>query len=297
MKRRIVQHGPSTLTISLPAKWAKKHGLEKGDELTVEEVEGGLLLATGKGVHLQPKELDVKGTIHLLPHLITALYKRGYDDLMITYDAPEELERIHSVLSAGCIGFEIVEETRGQVRIKKVSEPSQEEFRTLFRRIFYFLLSVADESLEAMKLKDAEMHRKLLLRDQNINKLSDFCRRVVNKKGQTAYRCDTAIYHITEQLEKIGDDYGAINYYLANGAVEVSAPIAQLFERTNKLLREYEKVFFDFSLERMDAFTRNCKTLLNELEKESPGGFVGSRLEMIAIELHNLKGATLVLHL
>ena len=33
MKRKIVKHGSSTLTVSLPNKWAKIHGIESGDEV------------------------------------------------------------------------------------------------------------------------------------------------------------------------------------------------------------------------------------------------------------------------
>ena len=36
MKRNLVQHGASTLMVSLPAEWAKKHGLRKGDQVEIE---------------------------------------------------------------------------------------------------------------------------------------------------------------------------------------------------------------------------------------------------------------------
>ena len=38
MRRKIVQHGPATLTLSLPSGWAKKWGIKKGSELEVEEL-------------------------------------------------------------------------------------------------------------------------------------------------------------------------------------------------------------------------------------------------------------------
>jgi len=47
MKRKIVQHGSSSLTITLPIKWVEKFGLKKGGELNVEENGPTLLISTG----------------------------------------------------------------------------------------------------------------------------------------------------------------------------------------------------------------------------------------------------------
>ena len=35
MKRKVVKHGTSTLTVSLPSLWAKEYGLKPGDELRI----------------------------------------------------------------------------------------------------------------------------------------------------------------------------------------------------------------------------------------------------------------------
>jgi hypothetical protein len=39
IKRKVILHGPSTLTVSLPSKWVKNHNIKKGDELNIEETE------------------------------------------------------------------------------------------------------------------------------------------------------------------------------------------------------------------------------------------------------------------
>ncbi|WP_408960685.1 AbrB/MazE/SpoVT family DNA-binding domain-containing protein [Natrinema sp. 74] len=45
-KRKIQQLGSSTLAVTLPADWARKHGATKGDELLLQrdEIGGSLLL-------------------------------------------------------------------------------------------------------------------------------------------------------------------------------------------------------------------------------------------------------------
>ena len=44
MKRKIVKHGPISLTVSLPSKWVKKRNLKAGDEVEVEEHNNGLFI-------------------------------------------------------------------------------------------------------------------------------------------------------------------------------------------------------------------------------------------------------------
>ena len=50
MKRKVVKHGQNTLTVSLPSKWCRAHGIKQGDEIEVEE----------KGPLIQLSPLEVK---------------------------------------------------------------------------------------------------------------------------------------------------------------------------------------------------------------------------------------------
>ena len=35
MIRKVIQQGPGTLMVSLPSKWVKKNGIEKGQDINV----------------------------------------------------------------------------------------------------------------------------------------------------------------------------------------------------------------------------------------------------------------------
>jgi phosphate uptake regulator len=295
MKRKIVQHGPSTLTISLPSKWVKTFGITKGDEVNVEMTKNGLLITAGKEKHHGQKRINVKGLSAVITRSIAALYKAGYDEIIVEYSTPEELEHIHSTVSTSYIGFEIVEETKTQVTVRKVSEPTNEEFRTIFRRIFHFLLSTAEESYDAATKDDKSAYQRLILRDKHINKLSNFCRRVVNKRGQTEYAQETAIYHIIEQLEKIGDNYKELNKHLS--AAKASKRSLVLYAKVNAMLRDYEDLFFSFSLAKMNRFIMNYKEFFGEIKKDTDDPVIAYHLQSIVHELFNLSGATMILHL
>ncbi|MBI2136461.1 AbrB/MazE/SpoVT family DNA-binding domain-containing protein, partial [Candidatus Woesearchaeota archaeon] len=44
MKRKLVQHGNTSLTVSLPKKWTDKFNLKKGDEIEIVEKDDKLFL-------------------------------------------------------------------------------------------------------------------------------------------------------------------------------------------------------------------------------------------------------------
>ena len=43
MKRKVVQHGPSSLIVSLPNEWIKKNKIKKGDNLDVNIIGKSIL--------------------------------------------------------------------------------------------------------------------------------------------------------------------------------------------------------------------------------------------------------------
>jgi len=302
MKRRVVQHGPSTLTISLPSRWTRERGVKKGDELTIESLHNGLFIHAGPRKSYETKHISVKGLPEIITKSIAALYKYGYNEIIVEYGTPEELEQIHRIIQSGYIGYEIVEETKNTVRIRIVSEPQEEEFKTLFRRIFYFLLSYADETLLAMQQHNRMSYQKLILRDENINKLTDFCRRVVNIGGQNDYQSDTALYHLLEQLEKLGDDFKELNKVLARKCEPCSKKIMTRFHDVTNLLKDFEHLFFNFTLPGMNRFIGKYRALalqgevkLRDLSSEELS--ILFIADSITLKLYNLVGVVMMLWL
>lgn len=302
MRRKVVQHGPTTLTISLPSKWIKEHGVEKGSELTIEDDGDELKILANKKIKHETKHINISGNNRVAGNALAALYKYGYDNIIIQYGGIDELEKIHKVLSFTCSGFEIIKETKNEIHIIKVSELQHEEFNVLFRRIFFFLLTVSEETLDAVKKHDQSEFEKLVIRDQNINKLADLCRRIINRGGQKSFRANTAIYHITEQLERIGDNYKEINKTLITRKKSVSKKFILGLEKAHEFLKMFETIFFDFSLKKINDFMLHYAKLHQEIADlmvQAPQSEVIIFFELMNItrELYNLNGATMILNI
>jgi len=102
MKRKVIQIAGSTQLVSLPRKWSIEHNLMKGDELEVEEEGNTLLVSTGKAVDSGSVEVDVSSLDRdSLMFLIRALYKNGYDEIILNF----KNSRVYSLRDSADMGI------------------------------------------------------------------------------------------------------------------------------------------------------------------------------------------------
>lgn len=255
MKRKVIQLAGKTLVVSLPNKWAKKYSVKKGDDIEVEEGERKLVIkAQGKGEE-KIKILGVNDIKIMLNRIITGLYKAGYDEIELTYNSPEQYSIIRDVLNKTCMGYEIIKHGQRTLHIKNLSELHFEEFDNVLRRYFLTLLSSADDALEYVKQGNLEGMKEIELRDHQINKYSDLCRRMLNIKGLDETKKTTTYYYICEDLEKLGDGYrDLMTFMVKNKIKKIDNATTTLIADLNRLLRLFYEMFYDFSLSKIEEF-------------------------------------------
>jgi len=253
IKRSVIQIANSTQLISLPRKWSQKYGVKKGDELEIEENGSDLIIRTKREISSIAVEIDFKGQESLIHRAISSIYKAGYDEIKILFEKPSELELVQSTINQELIGFEIVDEGKNHIIAKQVSNIEHSEFDAMLRRTFIFLLSTADEALETLKTNNRSAFKNLVFRDITINKLTDYCRRSLNKK-ESHFKHTGPGYTIIELLEKIGDDYKSICAYCSENSIKTSKFTIQIVSEINQLLRDTNKLFYDFNLNEMRKF-------------------------------------------
>ncbi|RME53648.1 AbrB/MazE/SpoVT family DNA-binding domain-containing protein [Candidatus Woesearchaeota archaeon] len=263
MKRKVVQHGPGTLTISLPSTWAKQHNIKKGDEVILEPRTEGLLVHTPRGRQFEKKTLDIRGLNRIAARSFAALYKAGYDEITLLYENADELQRIQKTINNECTGYEVISETDNTIEIKQISSLSSEDFNILLRRIFFFLTTVTEETSAAATNHNKNAYEKNILRDQHINKLANFCRRIVNKHGQTNYKSDPALYTLIEELEKLGDLYLNFNKALLKRTTPPTKELIETLKETNKIFQTFKNVCFQYSLNKLDQLLSQCFSFLD----------------------------------
>ncbi|MCK4589724.1 MAG: AbrB/MazE/SpoVT family DNA-binding domain-containing protein [Nanoarchaeota archaeon] len=262
MKRKVVKHGSATLTISLPAKWARKYNVKSGDELEIKE-ENKKLVVSCPG-HFEPIKitnlnLDEYGLIG--GRCIGALFKGGCDAIRVFYESPAQFSVVEKNLSE-LIGFEIMQQSDKSCLLKEVSGLTDNgELNSMVKRTFLLLISVSDDFADCIGKGNKEVLMNLVSRDTAINRFANFSRRLLNKKGTAKSTDVPMIYYIIEELENLGDEYKYASRYLADNNLKITnADILKTAKDINVLIRDFFSLYFKFS-------SKGAKKLMEDREK------------------------------
>lgn len=260
MRRKIVKQGNSALTVTLPASWTKKFNLKAGDEIEVEEEKNFLKITTEK---LGEKTIEIDITELNEPLIwtyIIASYRQGYDEIKIRFKK-EQIKLVQKTVDA-LLGLAITEQKSDSCIIKDLSAyPSEKEFENIKRRIFYLLEEIADSSLQAVREKNKEALKNIEFQDYNINKFSNFCLRLINKKNLSG-----TVEYIISELENLGDEYTRLALDLAETkSLTIDKNILDIFQEINNFFIKFHKFYYNFNnkelLEIVDIKTKINKKI------------------------------------
>jgi len=200
--RKLIAHGPSSLTVALPHKWVAKHHLQKGDSVHVEDDDQGLRIA------ILPSERKKEMTITVSHHdwpailtLLTTIYRRGYDEITVHYETPEEYQHIATAVRT-LLGYAVMENRKGTCIIKSLPTQLEQDFETLFRRVFLILLQQAEDLSDL----DEKLIKNFYHRDADLNTIVNLALRMISK-GHIPDRFEELhLFHALLILEECGDD-------------------------------------------------------------------------------------------
>lgn len=255
MKRKLVKHGESTLTVSLPPKWIEKYKLQKGDQVDVEEQGRWLKISSDNELSIDKVSVDVSNfKKHTIEWTTTILNKSGYDEAEVLFNNPKIIPIIQNRLKQ-LMGFVIVEQTDNRCLIKAIVKSMEEEFDTTLRRAFLVTLSLSEGVLEHVKKGTLADLKDLLTLEESNNQLTCFCQRILNKNGYKDHRKTSFVYVILWILESIADDYKLICEHFSDKKVKISKETIDLFEKVNNLLRDFYELFYKYDEKRMVEIT------------------------------------------
>lgn len=296
MRRRVIQIADSTQLVSLPRKWAQAHGIKKGDELEVAEQGNRVIVSVDKTPQTESIEIDLSNLELMSKRIVAALYKAGYDEIKLKFSKPQELRNVQEVIKDSCIGFEIVEQGNQYIVARKISDAINDEFDSVLRRCFLFLISLTKDGLTAIKKDDVDALNNIILMDSNLNKFSDFCRRILNKQGHPKYKRIAPVYYIVEELEKIGDEYKEIHLLAVSHKIKPTKELLKVYEDLNSFLELFYETFYKFSLIKINELSVRKKSINEQisaiLEKKDIKNMPAiHRLTNIADKIFNMNGA------
>ena len=295
MRRKIIEQGYNTLTVSLPKKWCDKQSLENGDEVEVGEKGNCLIISKESFRGAGNVNLDVTGlnssTINLL---INSLYSYGYDSITINtrdekanrWIADKELN-IPSIINYATnllIGAELMSSSKTSYKIEVVTEDSQAKFNTILRRVFLLINDMFETLNEGVIKKDKNLMESIPAKYVNTERFINYSLRLLNKFGHEDAEKTTFYFAIITFLTKIIKIIKNYTGYVETEAVFVINKripttlnkkcywfIAELCE----MFKIYSEIFYKYDIQKIaeihkkrDLFKRKLYAEYNGLAKE-----------------------------
>lgn len=265
MKRKVSRVGPATLVVSLPSRWAKTHGVKKGDEIEIIENGSQLCLNLDKKEQLKKIKLNLSDFDFMAERVMSAYYKEGYDEFEVMFKTNKELKHIMDVVNKTFIGFEIYDQKDNAIVLKKLAKIDYDEFYNIFRKVLMLLKDIISEGEGALSKNDRDKLESLILLDRNINRFVDYCKRTISVGGVNLKNNGTYHYVMVDTLETIGDKYKEIfRQYLgdAQGFNEVSG----LYSDANTYFNYFSSLMTDFDVMKIAEFGNKRNSLMKKYD-------------------------------
>ena len=265
MKRKVVRHGESTMTISLPSKWIEQHRVKKGDELDVIERENNLIVGLEEKKSKKEISLDITSLEESsIKAIIANSYRLGYDKINLRFDNQKAVKTITELVEKSLLGFEIIKKDSNSCLIESITEPAKDQFDNIFSKVFLNieeLFSSIEFSLKGEKTDFDDTDRK-------IQQYDNFCRRIIVQRGIyennfLQWSFHSSLIHGSRELYRLLKYIGPKKINLTKEELEILEGTKKIFSiineaYNNKDLQELEKAH---SLEKDLTYNKGYKVL------------------------------------
>ncbi len=190
--------------MTLPKRWAKANGVTKGSAVLVEETPSGALIVAPLSrdeskVTLRHRTGDSRGTVRKL----FAAYLDGYDVIELTSEpviSASDMLVIKKAASA-LPGLEVMEEEATRLVLRCVIDPSLLSPRDLITRMGKLVAGMLRDLSKATMLRDGELARLVVDRDDEVDRLYFLLVRMVRKASQDFSLMSRASLSPTELID------------------------------------------------------------------------------------------------
>lgn len=256
MNRKINRVGKNTLTISLPSKWAKEHGLKAGDELALS-VDGSIVTINAKGV-LPTKSITlnlneqlykpVKSHQHFARTLLGNAYKAGYDEITVLFEDKKLLGEIQRV-TAMLIGMEIIRSSDKSCTIKRILNENPEEFYPIMKKFQQIIINYSKELFEVIQKNEEILFENTENFRFSIEKLSDFMIRLIIKSTNMTALEMVQYRVLVRAFEKLGREYIHLSNYAMDNKIKPSSKTIEYLNKVNNMFYQFFEHYYNFKIE------------------------------------------------
>jgi antitoxin component of MazEF toxin-antitoxin module len=267
MEKKLTSQGPKkrqSYTVTLPKEWIKKQGLDKTKEIDLELTGDKIIISPYKKAD---KKIEIKADEynHTIKKILSGLYRLGIDEIKFKINKEELIEEIYSIINERLIGYEVIEHKGDEILVKYITKESDEDFKVVLRRIYLLTLELA-ETKSSIKNKNL---------DKNIQRLCNYCQRILIKKGHIEILKVPFYYLFIDQIEKISNELTWLNEQ------KISKKQEEAKKRINVLLNKSYELFYKFNSIDYNHYCEESFKLKNEIKLDG-------KVDIATIHLYNL---------
>lgn len=264
MKRKVIKQGNNTLTITLPRNWTQKYSVKAGDEIEIDNKDGNLIICPYKNSTEEIIKLNLSNlSFNNLRHFFSTFYRIGYDNIQISFDKPYEFLSVQEEVDK-FMGFEVVSNTKNSCKIKSVATLNEKEFDSMFRKSHQIVLLLFDLLKEDLK-KEKYIHKELVnkYRYKNLT-LTDYCRRILNKKGLFDDKIDKSVYMLVVKINYICSVLKDIFAYLENKSYSIDKKVYSFLLEVENMYKLTMEGYFKGDIKLVDEGINIKKKIYND---------------------------------
>ncbi|MBW2998343.1 hypothetical protein KY321_02280, partial [Candidatus Woesearchaeota archaeon] len=127
-----------------------------------------------------------------------------------------------------------------------------EDVDIIINRIFNMVISMLEDSIEAINEKDWEALRKMKSRDYVMNSYVSYCQRLINKFGYSSFSKSGLIMVYLKIVEMISDKICAIFKHCAKNKINITLEIKQLLI----IYRMIQRIHSKFDSKKISEFNK-----------------------------------------
>ncbi|MBW2964401.1 hypothetical protein KY363_02985, partial [Candidatus Woesearchaeota archaeon] len=127
------------------------------------------------------------------------------------------------------------------------------------------LITMGDNITEILNENKYHKLKEVRILEVTNNKLTDFCKRVLNVKGYKDHNKLTLIYSIVMYLEQVADEYRDVCDALMNRKTKVSPQLVEDFKQINAYFKDFYESFYKFEKVRVEAVFSKATPLREQL--------------------------------
>ncbi|HZX45087.1 MAG TPA: hypothetical protein VFF28_05390 [Candidatus Nanoarchaeia archaeon] len=192
--------------------------------------------------------------------ILNNLYRLGTDKINIQVNNIRELEAIHRLTTNNFLGFEITKESKDHCSIESVTEPHDEKYEILLRRIFLIIKDCLGMIEEDFRKRDFALNSIIERQFFKVEQFANFCMRTaIKNSGNKSSMQYLFVYDLLVMQGELKHMYE----FIGQKGSTVNPKTMQLVKKIKSLFDKLYHIYFGEGFSQLPELNKELKGLLN----------------------------------